>query len=115
MPTRRQFLRTTALGGAAMYFNVFGAWGSAFAVPLAAGLSDPALQPKFANPVPNALDPGFIYRNNGRNQKYTIDIRPGVAMTGLLGTNGQPVPTPIFGYGEKGQTTWPGKTFEVVQ
>ncbi|MDX1449882.1 MAG: multicopper oxidase domain-containing protein, partial [Acidimicrobiia bacterium] len=115
MPTRRQFLRTTALGGAAMYFNVFGAWGSAFAVPLAAGLSDPALQPKFANPVPNALNPGFIYRNNGGNQKYSIDIRPGVTMTGLLGTNGQPVPTPIFGYGEKGQATWPGKTFEVVR
>jgi FtsP/CotA-like multicopper oxidase with cupredoxin domain len=35
-------------------------------------------------------------------------------MTGLVGTDGiTPVPTPIFGYGQKGQFTWPGKTFEV--
>ena len=31
------------------------------AEPLAFGLSDPASQPKFAELVPNALDPGFFF------------------------------------------------------
>ncbi len=117
MPTRRQFLRAGAVSGAAVYFNLLGGWGSALAAPAAAGLSDPAFQPKFTYRVPNALTPGrrgFVYKNKGPKSKYTIDIRPGAMMTGLLGPGGSPVSTSFFGYADKGTPTWPGMTFEVV-
>jgi spore coat protein A len=35
-------------------------------------------------------------------------------MTGLVSPGGTPVPTPLYGYGQGGVYTWPGKTFEVT-
>ena len=113
MATRRQFIKASAVSGAALYFNVLGGWGSALAAPAAAGLSDPAMQPKFANPVPNALHPSFKFRGRKRNRVHVVDVLPGAAMTGLVGPDGAPVSTPIFGYGQRGTATWPGMTFEV--
>jgi spore coat protein A len=114
---RRQFLKGSAVAGASV-FAQFSSGGvlngvqRAFAVPAIAGLSDPALQPKFVNLVPDALAPGFKYKGN--KGKYRVAVAPSVTMTGLVGPDGvTPVPTPIFGYGQKGQYTWPGKTFEV--
>jgi FtsP/CotA-like multicopper oxidase with cupredoxin domain len=79
------------------------------AIPAAVGLSDPALQPKFVNAVPNAADPGFSYK--GKKNKYNVEIGPSVQQTGLINPGtGALLSTPVFGYGEKGVYTWPGKT-----
>ena len=62
MPTRRQFMKYSGVVGAgALLESQFGWMGKAFAIPLAPGLSDPAVQPKFEEYVPNALDPGFLF------------------------------------------------------
>jgi FtsP/CotA-like multicopper oxidase with cupredoxin domain len=86
---------------------------AAMSFPAAPGLSDPAAQPKFVNPVPNALDPSFAFAPSNKNKlKYKIAVGPSVQMTGLLGPDGlTPVATPIFGYGRQSQGfTWPGRT-----
>lgn len=84
------------------------------AASLAAGLSDPAMQPLFMNPAPNALDPGFKYvPNNGR---LRIRMARTVQMTGLVGMDGYtPVPTSVWGYGaHNGPVSWPGRTIEIA-
>jgi spore coat protein A len=74
------------------------------------GLSDPALQPKFANLVPDAMAPNFMYKGN--KGKFRVAVSQTVQWTGLM--NGDnPALTPVWGYGQNGQYTWPGKTFEV--
>lgn len=80
----------------------------------AAGLSDPAVQPLFSHPAPNALSAAFKY-HIGRRRKLRIHTAQAVQMTGLVGADGTtPVPTTIWGYGEDGGgVTWPGKTLEV--
>jgi FtsP/CotA-like multicopper oxidase with cupredoxin domain len=76
------------------------------------GLSNPAMQPKFEAFVPNALDPGFIY--DTRKGKIKVAVGQTVQYTGLVGTDGMtPVPTTVWGYGDKQFYTWPGRTFEV--
>jgi FtsP/CotA-like multicopper oxidase with cupredoxin domain len=76
------------------------------------GLSDPALQPKFTNHVPNALDPGFIY--DTAKGKIKVGVGQTVQHTGLVGSDGTtPVPTPLWGYGDAKNYTWPGRTFQV--
>ena len=74
------------------------------------GLSDPANQPKFIQEVPNPLDPSFIYDTS--SGFFEASVSKGVAETGLLGPDGTPVSTPVWGYGtpELGYT-WPGRTF----
>ncbi|MDH3303348.1 MAG: multicopper oxidase domain-containing protein [Acidimicrobiia bacterium] len=110
MITRRQFIKASAATGAAVYFNLLGALDPVGAVPAAAGLADPALQPKFANRVPNALDPAFIFRSP--NNKYKIAAQQTMQQTGLLDPNGTPLPTTVWGYGRNGPGgTWPGMTF----
>jgi len=85
---------------------------TAHAAILSAGLSDPAAQPLFVNPVPNALSAGFKYVPKAN--KLRIIAEQAVQMTGLVGADGvTPVPTTIWGYGENGAgVTWPGKTIE---
>ncbi len=113
MISRRDFLKISALMSASAYFTTsrLGSFAKAFAATQASGLSDPALQPKFLNAVPNALDPGFIY--NVKNGKTKVAVGQTVQMTGLVGPNGAPVPTTIWGYGDKKFYTWPGRTFQV--
>ena len=107
MLSRRRFIQTAAGTTALFATGPFGRVAPAAAIPAAVGLSDPVMQPKFVNHVPNAADPAFAYR--GRNNKYKIDVGPAIQQTGLM-YNGRLVSTPIFGYGEKGVHTWPGKT-----
>jgi hypothetical protein len=122
MVTRRKFMKTGAMAGAAAMMP----WGklrNAFGVPLAAGLSDPALQPKFAYPVPNALDPGFIF-DTGDNE-IRVGVGPATQQTGLVNpTTGGLLYTPVWGYGQLTGSpknpkvpglgfTWPGRTFQV--
>lgn len=111
--SRRQVLKAGLYGAAGLMlpwkFNL----SKAHADPLMFGLSDPALQPKFANFAPNAMDPGFMY--NSPNGKFKIAVQQSVQMTGLVGIDGiTPVPTTVWGYGENGKgVTWPGRTFEI--
>jgi len=114
--SRRDFIRMTGQGGVGLY--VLGRTGGLFdagrvaAVTQGPGLSDPALQPKFVEPVPNALDPGFLYDTSTGKIKVGVDQT--VQHTGLVGPDGAtPVPTTVWGYGEQGSHTWPGRTFEV--
>ncbi len=107
---RRDFMKTLSLAGLA---GVSPAWARlALAEALAPGLSDPALQPKFAYGVPNALDPSFMYEPDKKG-RYKVRLRAGTHYSGLVGSAGEMLPTPIFGYGDRRGPTWPGRTFEV--
>ena len=81
-------------------------------------LSDPAVQPKFAELVPNALDPGFIYQPIPRGSKaglYNVNVEQTAQETGLRrnGT-GRKLTTTVWGYGpDSGGVSWPGRTFQV--
>lgn len=115
--SRRQFITYAGAGGAgALVFGsrmvgVFGGPGIS-AAPQAPGLSDPAAQPKFVSAVPNALDPGFLFRP--KNGRISISVGQAVQHAGLVGPDGStPVPTTVWGYGDKNVHTWPGRTFEV--
>jgi len=111
--TRRQFLKAGAVAGAGVLISSRSGWGApALAATQGPGLSDPASQPKFVNAVPNALDPGFIFRP--KKGKIKVGVAQTVQHTGLVGPDGvTPVSTTIWGYGNKKTYTWPGRTFEV--
>ncbi len=116
LPNRRQVLKAGLIAGAGMMMPWRFLPAKVFAAAQKAGmgvlLSDPALQPKFMNMVPDAMAPSFKFTSN--NNKYQIQMRQNVQMTGLLGPGGTPVPTTIWGYGTNGNNaTWPGRTFEV--
>ena len=88
----------------------------AFGIPLAAGLSDPAAQPKFVELAPNALDPGFMFQPVKAGPKagvYDISARQTQQQTGLLGKNGKRVSTAVWGYGNDDLVSWPGRTIQV--
>ncbi|NVK44188.1 MAG: multicopper oxidase domain-containing protein [Oceanospirillaceae bacterium] len=94
---------------------------SSHAAILAAGLSDPALQPLFMHTAPNALDPSFKYTTD--TGRLRIRAAQTVQWTGLVkenvGTNGKkelvPVPTTVWGYGaHNGPVSWPGRTLEIA-
>jgi FtsP/CotA-like multicopper oxidase with cupredoxin domain len=107
--TRREVLKAGMVGGAGLILPLRFLPAKAFAVPAAAGLSDPALQPKFVNVVPNAADPAFSYK--GKKNKYNVEVGPAVQQTGLIDpVTGALLNTPVFGYGASGGYTWPGKT-----
>jgi FtsP/CotA-like multicopper oxidase with cupredoxin domain len=111
--SRREFMRWSGAATAGLFLATRAGWVSrTSAAPLIAKLSDPAVQPKFVNTVPNPLDPGFKY-TAAANGEYTVGVGPTVQYTGLLNRGGRPVPTPLFGYGQGGVYTWPGKSFEI--
>jgi spore coat protein A len=89
-------------------------------VPAAAGLSDPSLQPKFVELAPNALDPGFLFKdlndNGGPVQKpnFSLRARQTRQQTGLINPkNGRYLTTDVWGYGAD-TVSWPGQTFQVM-
>jgi FtsP/CotA-like multicopper oxidase with cupredoxin domain len=108
--TRRQLIKAGLISGAGMMLPWKFKVPRAFAVDQGPGLSDPALQPKFTELVPNALHPGFIY--NTRRGKIKVAVGQTVQYTGLV-NGGTPVPTTVWGYGDKQFYTWPGRTFQV--
>jgi FtsP/CotA-like multicopper oxidase with cupredoxin domain len=83
------------------------------------GLSDPAVQPKFVEMVPDALAPGFIFepqKSGPLANIFNVYAKPTVQQTGLRknGT-GKKLNTSLWGYGyddERG-VSWPGRTFQV--
>ncbi|MGD8404151.1 MAG: multicopper oxidase domain-containing protein [Anaerolineales bacterium] len=116
MISRRDFLKLSGASAAALYAAAHGnPLLRALAVPAAAGLSDPALQPKFANLAPNALDPGFKFMVNPSKGWYDVTISETKNhYTGLINTNsGKPLKTTVWGYGDDRGPTWPGRTIEV--
>ena len=111
MITRRDFLKLSAATGAVGYLNLMGFVGPSGATPAAAGLADPLWHPMFTNDVPNALDPGFVYRisNSGR---VDVTMRPMIQDTGFVDGGGTARQTAVWGYGPTGgSTSWPGPTF----
>lgn len=115
MVSRRDFLKVSAAASASALLASKGRFlNRALAVPLAAGLSDPAVQPKFFEHAPNALDPGFKYILEANNQ-YSVSIREtSNHFTGLVDQkSGRKLKTRIYGYGDMRGPTWPGRTFEV--
>ncbi len=117
--SRRDFIKLTGLtagvgvlapGG--MVRSPIGSTARALAATQGPGLSDPAMQPKFAALVPNALDPTFIYDTSKGSIK--VGVGQAIQQTGLVAPDGvTPVPTTIWGYGDKKLYTWPGRTFQV--
>lgn len=117
--SRRQILKAGACAGAGMMLP----WSfnrKAYAESLSYGLSDPALQPKFAELAPNALDPGFLFKDLNQNgmpvQKpnFSIRMKEVTQQTGLINPrNGRKLNTRIWGYGND-TVTWPGQTIQVM-
>ena len=116
MTTRRSFLKSSAGLAALAALPLSVRWSVARAAGLIPGLSDPLMQPKFTNLVPDALAPGFRYIPNKKGE-FEVQVRTATQFTGLVDANGTPLPTPVWGYADKNQqpkvATWPGKTFEV--
>ena len=114
--SRRDFIRVTGAGGVSLYVlaRTGGLLGSptVSAATQGPGLSDPALQPKFTELVPNALDPWFVY-DPGKANKIKVAVGQTVQQTGLVDTVGNRLPTTVWGYGDKQFYTWPGRTFQV--
>jgi FtsP/CotA-like multicopper oxidase with cupredoxin domain len=110
--TRRQVLKAGLYGGAGLMLPWRFLPAKAFAEAYIPGLSDPAMQPKFTNAVPNALDPGFVFDTS--KGKIKVAVGQAIQMTGLVGPDGNtPVPTTVWGYGDDKMYTWPGRTFQV--
>jgi len=91
---------------------------TAHAELLAAGLSDPAMQPLFTNLAPNAMSAAFKYGLNPRSKSISIVMEMVRQYTGLIGIRSDgtlgAVSTPVWGYGTDDNVgaTWPGRTFE---
>lgn len=117
--SRRQILKAGLFVGAGMMVP----WSfnrKAYAAMLAEGLSDPALQPKFVELAPNALDPGFLFRDlneNGgpaRRPNFSVRLRETTQQTGLIDIrSGRKLSTRIWGYGTD-TVSWPGQTVQVM-
>jgi spore coat protein A len=81
-------------------------------------LLDPASHPKFVNPLPNPLDPSFIFQPDGTTVTgeplYNVGIFEFHQSLGLVDAAGTPLLTKVWGYGkDKASATYPGRTFTV--
>jgi spore coat protein A len=79
---------------------------------------DPASQPRFVNPLPNPLAPGFVFAPDGTHNGadlYSIGIYQFEQSLGLFDpSTGLPMTTTVWGYGREHATaTYPGRTFVV--
>lgn len=80
-------------------------------------LLDPLTQPRFINPLPNPLSPGFIWQPTtpGGNH-YEIGIFQFQQNLGLKDPQGNPLLTTLWGYGyanDPASATYPGRTFVI--
>jgi len=84
-------------------------------------LLDASSHPKFVTPVPNPLDPSFIFQPdgtvpgpNGPEAYYEIGIYQFQQSLGLVDAMGSPLMTSVWGYGKTQATaTYPGRTLEI--
>ncbi len=114
MVTRRKFIQLGAMAGAGILLP----WPAKFLraqVPTGPSLSNPFLQPKFVNMVPNALHPSFKFKQMGGRKNYQVGMYEINHAAGLVDAAGNPLTTKVWGYGyANGRgATWPGRTFEV--
>ncbi len=114
MVNRRKFIQAGAI---AMGSTLLIPWSpfmkKAYGIPLDSSvgyLSDPALQPKFVEQVPNALDPGFTYYPHPNTGIIHANVGQATQQTGLLRKNGRRANTTIWGYGNADTVSWPGPT-----
>ena len=114
MIDRRKFIQAGIAAGLASNVPFRHFISDAYGDTAMPGLSDPALQPKFINYAPNALNPGFIF-NTDKNGRYKIRIGEATHQTGLVDDVGKLLNTRIWGYGDHKDRiiTWPGRTFQV--
>ncbi len=112
MVSRRNFLQSSTAMSALAALPLSVRWSVAQAEGLIAGLSDPAMQPKFINMVPDALAPSFIYQPNKKGV-YNVDMAQTSQYTGLVNPRGKRVATTVWGYGTDDGVSWPGPTFQV--
>lgn len=125
--SRREFLdlaRTGAIG-AALYGVTrtgldFISPAQVQAARAALGLSDPSLQPRFVELAPNALDPGFLFKDLSDRggpafaPNFRIRARQAMQETGLIDPrNGRRLKTMVWGYGDN-TVSWPGQTIQVM-
>lgn len=104
---RRDFIKAGAAAGAGLVMA--GKWRFAHAQ---GPLLDPFLQPKFVNPLPNPLAPGFIFNPASANH-YEIGAYEFEQNLGLVDpVLGVPLaPAKVWGYGTvTQQATYPGRT-----
>ena len=91
-------------------------YNRAAAAALGVNLLDPATQPKFAMQAPNALAPSFKVDLDGprRRRRTSIAVYQTQQQLGLVGANGAPLTTTVWGYGNDARTaSWPGRTIEI--
>lgn len=127
MVTRRGFLKTSIAGTAVaatpalLPKDALAQAAPPHFVTDAAGVNvlNPAFQPKFVTPVPNAASAAFTYTNAGAPNIYVIGVEASTHATGLVAANGTtPLTTPIWGYAGYGNNaaaavdgpTFPGRT-----
>src|SRR3989304_7815584 len=80
-------------------------------------LLDPLTQPKFINPLPNPLDPGFIFQPTvPGGSHYEIGVYQFSQNLGLVDpVTTQPLSTTVWGYGTSTQSpTYPGRTLQAT-
>lgn len=120
MPTihlvpRRTFLKLTAATGLAA--TVAPRMLAARVVAAEATPSlDPGTQPRFVNPLPNPLDPSFVFEpTTPGGSHYEIGVHQFEQALGLRDpATGDPLMTTVWGYGSVAQpATYPGRTFVV--
>lgn len=78
-------------------------------------LLDPVKQPKFVNPLPNPLDPGFVFRPSDGPAGYRIAAKQFEGSVGLMAADSRtPLETSLWGYAGPDQApSVPGRTFVV--
>jgi spore coat protein A len=108
-----------SMRGVRLLLTVLAITFSTTMIPLtqAQELLDGQTQPKFINPVPNALDPSFIFTEASPNH-YEIGMFQTQQWLGLVDPmTGDPLMTTVWGYGNKANPaqgpTFPGRTFVV--
>jgi FtsP/CotA-like multicopper oxidase with cupredoxin domain len=118
MITRRRFLKGSHALALAASAPVSLRLSRAVAESLGKRLSDPAVQPKFVETVPNPMDPAFTYQpvpDGPLAGIFNINVEQTVQQTGLRKNgSGQLLNTTVWGYGANGfGVSWPGRTFQV--
>ncbi len=113
MVDRRKFLQAGAVAGSSLLIPWSPLMKKAYGVALDSSvgfLSDPALQPKFVEQVPNALDPAFTYNPHPNTGVIHVSVGQTTQQTGLLRPNGRRANTTVWGYGGSKGVSWPGPT-----
>jgi len=122
---RRDALRLGALGvagaaipGLTVGGHAYAATASLAAVAQGVRLMDPADQPMFVEPAPNALAAPFKYapgRGVGNDGVYVISTERASHQAGLVNPrSGKRLTTTIYGYGSGDYgPTWPGRTLDI--